>query len=78
MQNSKKKGIDVLVEECKFRQKTGIPVTVERKKCDEAIEWIKMNTIDTIRNLSLAVLRDEFGFGKDRLKRFAERFENKT
>lgn len=37
-----------------------------------------MNTIDTIRNLSLAVLRDEFGFGKDRLKRFAERFENKT
>ena len=75
---AKEKGIDALVEECKFRKKTGIPISVERKKCDEAIERIKMNTIDTIRILSLAVLRDEFGFGKDRLKRFAERFENKT
>lgn len=75
---AKEKRTDVLVEECKFRKKTGIPITVERKKCDEAIERIKMNTIDTIRILSLCVLRDEFGFGKDRLKRFAERFEKKT
>ncbi|SHM77376.1 hypothetical protein SAMN02746066_03262 [Anaerosporobacter mobilis DSM 15930] len=75
---AKEKGTDALVEECKFRKKTGIPITVERKKCDEAIERIKMNTIDTIRILSLCVLRDEFGFGKDRLKRFAERFEKKT
>ena len=75
---AKEKGIDELVEECKFRKKTGIPVAVERKKCDEAIERIKMNTIDTIRILSLCVLRDEFGFGEDRLKRFAERFEKKT
>ena len=75
---AKEKGIDELVEECKFRKKTGIPVAVERKKCDEAIERIKMNTIDTIRILSFCVLRDEFGFGKDRLKRFAERFEKKT
>lgn len=75
---AREKGIDELVEECKFRQKTGIPLTVERKKCDEAIERIKMNTIDTIRILSFCVLRDEFGFGKDRLRRFAERFEKKT
>lgn len=75
---AKEKGIEVLDEECKFRKKTNIPISIERKKCDEAIERIKLNTIDTIRILSLAVLRDEFGFGKDRLKRFVERFEIKT
>lgn len=75
---AKEKGIESLIEECKFRKKTSIPISVERKKCDEAIEHIKLNTIDTIRILALAVLRDEFGFGKDRLRRFAERFEKKT
>lgn len=75
---AKEDGIDALVQEAKFRQKTVIPVSVERKLCDDAIERIKMNTIDTIRILSLAVLRDEFGFGKDRLKRFVDRFEMKA
>ena len=75
---AKEKGIEALEQEAKFRKKTVIPVQTERKLCDDAIERIKMNTIDTIRILSIAVLRDEFGFGKDRLRRFIDRFEKKT
>jgi hypothetical protein len=45
---------------------------------DDFQERVKYNTVDTIKILACVTLRDEFGFGKDRLKRFAERFMLKT
>lgn len=75
---AKEKGIEGLEEELRFRNATRIPVAVSRKACDECIQKIKENTVDTVIILSAVTLHDEFGFGAQRLKRFQERFEYKA
>lgn len=75
---AKEKGIEGLEEEIKYRNITEIPIALKRDKLNECIENIKLNTIDTILVLSATTLRDEFGFGKERLARFIERFNLKT
>lgn len=75
---AKEKGIEGLEEEIKYRNITEIPIAIKRDKLNECIENIKLNTIDTILVLSAVTLRDEFGFGKERLARFIERFNLKT
>lgn len=72
------KGIEGLEEEIRFRNATFLPIAVPRAACNEAIEKIKNNTIDTVLVLSTVTLRDEFEFGKKRLERFKERFTLKT
>lgn len=75
---AKEKGVDALEEEIKFRNATKIPTSVNRKVCNDVIEKIKNNTIDTVLIMSVAVLHDEFGFGTKRLKQFMDRFNLKT
>lgn len=75
---AKEKGIEALEEECRFRGATRIPLSVSRSACDEVIRRIKMNTLDTVTILSAMTLHDEFGFGKERIKRFTERFNLKA
>ena len=75
---AKEKGVDGLEEECRFRGATQIPLSVSRTACDEVINRIKMNTIDTITILAAVTLHDEFGFGKKRINRFTKRFNIKT
>jgi len=75
---AQERGIEGLEEEIKFRNATFLPIAVPRAACDEAIEKIKNNTIDTIMVLSAVTLRDEFEFGQKRLNRFIERFTLKT
>lgn len=75
---AREKGIEGLEEEVKYRNITEIPIAIKRDKLNECIENIKLNTIDTILVLSAVTLRDEFGFGKERLARFIERFNLKT
>lgn len=75
---AKEKGIEGLEEEIKYRNITEIPIAIKRDKLNECIENIKLNTIDTILVLSAVTLRDEFGFGKERLARFIGRFNLKT
>ena len=75
---AKEKGIEALENECKFRNATRIPIAVSRKACDEVINKIKMNTIDTITILSAMTLHDEFGFGKARIEKFTKRFNLKA
>ena len=75
---AKEKGIEGLEEEIKYRNITEIPIALPRAKIDECIENIKLNTIDTMLILSAVTSRDEFGFGKERLARFIERFNLKT
>lgn len=74
----KEKGIDGLEEECKFRGATQLPLALPKKAIDECVNNIKMNTIDTITILSAITLRDEFGFGKQRIQRFIDRFNLKA
>lgn len=75
---AKAKGIDGLEEELAFRNATKIPTAVSRNVCNEVIEKIKLNTIDTVLILSVAVLNDEFGFGEKRINHFKESFDRKT
>jgi hypothetical protein len=75
---AKEKGIEGLEEEIKFRGITKIPVGVPRSACDEAINKIKLNTIDTITILFAATLRDEFDFGTKRIQRALNRFNDKA
>lgn len=74
----KNRGIEGLEDELKFRQVTGINSVMSKKEVNEVSRKIKEMTCDTIQALSLAVLHDEFDFGKKRCERFLKRFNLKT
>ena len=65
---AKTKGIEGLEEECKFRGATKMPLALPKNAIDECVLKIKENTIDTITILSAITLRDQFGFGAERIK----------
>ena len=75
---AKERGIEGLEEEIKYRNISLVPIAVSKEKMDECVNNIKMNTIDTMLILSASTLRDEFGFGKERIARFIERFNLKA
>lgn len=74
----KESGVEALEEEIRFRNITGINTALSRKELNEAAEKIKERTVDTLTVLSVATVRDEFGFGKQRLLRFVERMNLKA
>lgn len=71
-------GADALEEEIKIRGITGISVNLSQKELTQALEPIKDLTIRTMLAMSVATIRDEFKFGRDRLQRFVNRFMEKT
>lgn len=75
---AKEKGIEGLEEEIRFRNIVRAPMAISRAKCDDMLNSIKMNVVDTVTILSAMTLRDEFGFGKERISRFVERFNLKA
>lgn len=75
---AKRDGIDKAEEELKRRGAVFVPLEIPTKILDEFSEKVKWNAIDTIVLLSCATLRDEFGFGHDRLVRFMDRFTEKA
>ena len=74
----KKDGIEAAEKELERRGAEFIPMEINNEALKEFEERVKNHTIDTICLLSAATLRDEFGFGKERLKRFVERFNEKS
>lgn len=75
---AKEKGIDGLEEEIKFRNATHIPIQVSRPSCEDAINRIKENTIDTMLIMSIASLVDTFNFGEFQCRKFMNEFDKKT
>ena len=71
-------GADALEEEIKARGVTGIHVNLSQKELEQALTPIKDLTIRTLLAMSVSSLRDEYGFGKERLQRFVDRFMKKT
>ena len=71
-------GVEALEKEIKMRGITNIPITVPKSVIDKAIKNIKNQTCDTFCILMCCVLRDEFGFGHDRLQRVIDRFNLKA
>ncbi len=68
------KGIEALREEVEFRCKYKIPLACDMKDVGEALKEIQDNMLSTIMLMSVFVLRDEFGFGKERVKRFTDKY----
>lgn len=75
---AKEKGIDGLENEVRFRNATFFPIAIKREACDDCIEEIKRNVLDTVIVMMAATLHDEFGFGQSRVQRAIDRFEEKS
>ena len=73
-----KDGLAGLEEEIRSRNITGIHTGLARKELEKATTRIKEMTLDTFTVLSVAVLRDEFEFGRKRISRFIERMNLKA
>ena len=73
-----KDGLAGLEEEIRYRNITGIHTGLARKELEKATTRIKEMTLDTFTVLSIAVLRDEFEFGRKRISRFIERMNLKA
>lgn len=76
--SGKKDGLAGLEEEIRYRNITGIHTGLARKELEKATTRIKEMTLDTFTVLSVAVLRDEFEFGRKRISRFIERMNLKA
>ena len=74
---AKEGGIEALEKEAKFRQVTNLPSDIKMESARKAFTQIRENTADLVMAMTLATLRDEFGFGTKRLQRYIERFEGK-
>lgn len=73
-----KNGLEELEKEIKFRNVTYTPLSYNKDVIIEYLEHMTENILTATLLLTLAVLRDEFGFGKDRAKRFWQRYTMKT
>lgn len=71
-------GVEACRKELEMRGILNIPLKASKKDIDEFVEKSKKNTIATVLLMAAATLRDEYGFGTDRLSRFIKRFNNKT
>lgn len=74
----KEQGIEGLEREIQRRGISGINARLTHQEIDEASDRIKMMVLDTVLAMSCMTLRDEFGFGQERLKRFKKRFNDKS
>ena len=72
------KGIEAAKEELKQRGVLNIPLGVKKTDLDQFCETEKTNTLVTVMMMTVVTLRDEFGFGAERIHRFIDRFNNKT
>ena len=74
----KEKGLEAAEKELEKRGVRHIPLAVKEQDLKNFSEREKRNTIATVLMMSAMVLRDEFGFGRDRMNKFIERFNTKT
>ena len=74
----KEKGIEAAERELEMRGVRGIPLAVKEGDLVRFSTREKKNTIATMILMACMTLRDEFGFGFDRMNRFIDRFNKKT
>ena len=74
----KEKGLEAAEKELEMRGVRGIPLAVKEGDLVRFSTREKKNTIATMILMACMTLRDEFGFGFDRMNRFIDRFNKKT
>lgn len=75
---AKEHGLEALEQDLKKRGAYNIPIRISDKELKEFTDNAKTMLLDTVLILSSMTLHDEFGFGKERLSRFIERFNQKA
>lgn len=78
LEYAEKNGLEAARKEIEQRGAHNIPLGVKKSDIDRFCEEEKTNTIITVMLMTAVTLRDEYGFGKDRIHRFIERFNLKT
>ena len=66
--------IDALKAEIKRRGAYHIPLRISISEENEFVSRVRANVLDTVLIMTIAVLHDEFDFGKKRISRFKETF----
>lgn len=70
----KKHGLDAFEKELDFRGITYLQMEISTEKCNEIMEGVFTKIYNAYNVAVYKVLHDAFGFGKDRLHRFTEEF----
>lgn len=74
---AKKEGIEAAEEELKLRGAVFVPMEFPREKLKELSDTLSENCYHTILSTVLGVLVDKYDFGKKRLQRFKEQFDER-
>ena len=75
---AKEQGVEALLEEQKRRGVSKISVAISDASLKAYSLEVKQACLQTVLLMGSAVLRDEFGFGRDRMSRFIKRFNYKS
>lgn len=71
-------GLEAVKEEMKYRNVRMFPLHVDMAEVHRFEQETKRRVLKTVSCMALMVLRDEFGFGHDRLEKYVKRFNVKT
>lgn len=74
----REKGIEGLEEDVRFRNISKVSVAMSEDEYKDLTERMGKRISQVILTLAEITLRDEFGFGKARLEKFADRLNEKT
>lgn len=71
-------GVEALRRECQIRSIQNVPVGIKEKELNEFVYNVKLNTLDCLTIMGIAVLIDEFDFNEEQCSRFKQRFNLKA
>ena len=74
----REKGIEGLEEDVRFRNISKVSVAMSQDEYKDLTERMGKRISQVILTLAEITLRDEFGFGKSRLEKFADRLNEKA
>lgn len=74
----REKGIEGLEEDVRFRNISKVSVAMSEDEYKDLTERMGKRISQVILTLAEITLRDEFGFGKSRLEKFADRLNEKA
>ena len=72
---AKEKGIEELEKDLKMRNATKIPVAVQRKDVMSLVGELQENCYKTALLMMSFIVHDQFGFGKKRLSKIMDKFD---
>ena len=74
----REKGIEGLEEDVRFRNISKVSVAMSEDEYKDLTERMGKKIAQVVLTLAEITLRDEFGFGKSRLEKFADRLNEKA